>query len=256
MNKTHEAFIGALSFSVTPVLNYIHRGIGDFTVHGVDHSREVERQGLNVLKICNQNSRRCNTSSFEEYLVIGSAWLHDLGNIYGRKKHNESVREIIDRLYASNSLWGVLPNAIEPLKWICYAHSTSVSIESVPEYLDIEGRIKLRYLAALLRLLDASDMANRRAPVCVYELLKDHFEDQDSAKFWLSHQAIMDVFFPDNENSIIITVNNAAKAEIAVEDFIRNFDSVKNILKEYEFPWSSYRVKVIEKVPESEEESI
>jgi len=248
LNKTHEAWIGALSFSVTPILNYVHRGIGDYTVHHADHCREIQKLGSEILGKCNQRDRKCNTSSYEEYLVIASAWLHDLGNIYGREKHNETVCDILDKL-GPKYIWGLIPNSIDFLKWICYSHPPNVPIEKVPEFFDVEGGVKLRFLAALFRLLDASDIANRRAPLPVYELLKDHFEDPETDRHWVSHQAIMDVSYPDNDESIIITAFDEKKAQFAVDNFGKNFESVKPVLIKYEFPWRDYRLKVIEKVP-------
>jgi hypothetical protein len=251
LNQTHSGLIGGLSFSVTSILNYIHRGIGDLTVHGSDHSREIEAIAIDVMNKCNLKTGKCHTSSFEEYIVVSAAWLHDLGNIYGRKDHNQKSCDIIEKLYPSY-LWCLLANAVEPVKWLCYSHVSSVDMNTVPEFIDIEGGVKLRYLAALFRLLDASDMANRRAPLVVYELLKDHFEDPHSKDFWKSHQAIMDVSFPEDENSIIITLIDKKKADLAVQDFKRNLDSVKPILKEYDFPWLDYRLKKIEKVPKND----
>jgi hypothetical protein len=255
LNRLHEAWIGSLSFSVTPILTYIHRGIGDLTVHGADHCREVERIGIDVLQKCNRMERKCNTSSYEDYLVVASAWLHDLGNIYGRLKHNENSCKIIDKI-GKEYLWGLVPNAVDLVKWICYTHLSSVDINGVDEFVDVEGGVKLRYLAALFRLLDASDMANRRAPAPVYVLLKDSFEDADADKHWTSHQAIMDVSFPEDSELIVITVIDKDKAQLAVENFKKDFDSVKHVLAHYDFPWSDFRIKLIEKVPVDDEGGI
>lgn len=247
MNRLHEAWLGQLRFSVTPILSYVHRGIGDYTTHGADHCREVERLGRDVLLKCNSKARRCNTSSYEEYLLLASAWLHDLGNIFGREKHNENACRIIDQL-GTKFIWGLVPDAVEFIRWICYAHSTEVPIEEVPEAFKVEEGVKLRFLAALFRLLDASDMANRRAPLPVYELIKDEI-DEKTRQHWTSHQAILDVFYPDDSQTIMITVIDKDKAQFAVDAFRKKFDSVKNFLGPYEFPWKDYGLHNIKKVP-------
>lgn len=239
--------MGQLSFSVTPILNYVHRGVRDYTTHGADHCREVELLLRDVLSKCDSKVRRCNTNSFEEYLVLASAWLHDLGNIFGREKHNEATCKIIDQL-GTKYIWGLIPNAIELVKWICYAHPINVPIEEIRETVEVEGGVKLRFLAALFRLLDASDMANRRAPIPVYELIKDIIDDE-TQKHWTSHQAIWDVFYPEDNESMMITVFDKDKAQFAVDIFGRKFESVRNTLISYEFPWNKYEVIQIEKVP-------
>lgn len=247
LNRQHESWLGQLSFSVTSILNYIHRGIPDHTIHGPDHCREIESLARDVLTKCNSKARRCNTSSYEEYLVLGSAWLHDLGNILGREKHNETSCNIIDQLGAKY-IWGLAPNSVELVKWICYAHSVDVPIETVKETVSVEGGVKMRFLAALFRLLDASDMANRRAPLPVYELIKDKL-DGETQKHWTSHQAILDVFYPEDSESIMITVIDKDRAQFAVDIFNRKFESVKNTLISYEFPWRKFDINQIEKVP-------
>lgn len=247
MNRQHESWLGQLSFSVTPILNYIHRGVPDYTIHGTDHCREIESLARDILKKCNSKTRRCNTSSYEEYLVLASAWLHDLGNILGRDNHNKTSCDIIDQL-GTKYIWGLAPNAVELVKWVCFAHAVNVPIEKVEETVNVEGKVKLRFLAALFRLLDASDMANRRAPLPVYELIKEKL-DEETQKHWTSHQAILDISYPEDSESIVITVIDKDKAQFAVDIFNQKFESVRNTLISYEFPWRKFDIVQIEKVP-------
>lgn len=179
--------------------------------------------------------------------MLASAWLHDLGNILGRDKHNETSCDIIDKL-GTKYIWGLAPNAVELIKWICFAHAVDVPIETVDETVNVEGKVKLRFLAALFRLLDASDMANRRAPLPVYELIKDKL-DKETRKHWVSHQVILDISYPEDNESIIITVIDKNKAQFAVDIFNQKFESVRKTLISYEFPWKKFDIAQIEKVP-------
>ena len=181
MDKQHETWLGQMRFSVTPILQYIHRMIGDFTTHGVSHSESIENRCREVLRISNAQKSKCNTTSYEEYLLLASAWLHDLGNIWGRKEHNVNSCKIIDML-GPQHIWGLDPNSIELIKWICVSHSSNNPIK-IPEKIEVKGSVKLLYLASVFRLMDASDIDNQRAPKIVYELIKDKI-DAETDQHW------------------------------------------------------------------------
>lgn len=247
LDRQHEAWLSQLSFSVTPILQYIHRMIGEYTTHGVDHSENIERLCREIVEKCNAKTRKCNTSSYEEYLLLASAWLHDIGNIWGRDDHNLNSCKIID-LLGPKYLWGLDPNSIELIKWICFTHSSHDPIKEVPETIKVKGSVKLLFLSALFRLMDTSDIANRRAPLIVYELIKDKI-DEDTDRHWTSHQAVADIFFPDDDDAVVITVTDETKAKFAINRFGEKFGSVREILLHYEFPWKEFRICKIDKVP-------
>jgi len=245
MDGHHEAWLGQIKFSVTPILQYIHRMIGDFTTHGVSHSESIENKSREILQVCNAQKLKCNTSSYEEYLLLASAWLHDLGNIWGREQHNVNSCKIIDKL-GPEQIWGLDPNAVELIKWICISHSSNKPI-TIPKTIGVKGSVKLQYLSAVFRLMDASDIANQRAPKIVYELIKDKI-DPETDKHWASHQAIADIFYPPDEEVVLITVTDVEKAKFAIERYDKKFNSVRDILVSYEFPWKKYEVRTIDKV--------
>jgi len=245
MDKQHEAWLGQLRFSVLPILQYIHRMIGDFTSHGVSHSENIENRSREILQVCNAQKLKCNTSSYEAYLLFASAWLHDLGNIWGREQHNVNSCKIIDQL-GSQHIWGLDNNSIELIKWICVSHSSNDPI-NMPKTISAKGSVKLQYLSAVFRLMDASDIDNQRAPKIVYELIKDKI-NAETDKHWTSHQAITDIFYPPDEDTVFITVTDAEKAKFAIERYDKKFNSVRDILFEYEFPWNKYEVRTIDRV--------
>jgi hypothetical protein len=91
-------------------------------------------------------------------------------------------------------------------------------------------------------------MASRRAPICVYEAIKDQLS-HDSQRKWKSHHAVMDVCFPIDQKSIVITVTDKVEAQEAVSEFEADWISAKDVLLHHDFPWIETSVIEIPKIP-------
>lgn len=236
-----EAKLHELRHSVLPILEYSQRELRDHTTHGYMHSDEVEKLLVKILSRCNEREARCNIGSIEEYLLICAAWLHDIGNIVGRNDHNRITCDIIDQL-TPDDIWGLDPDCIEFVKWLCLAHSRSYRIEKVPARAPFRGtEIRLRYLTAVFRIADAADMNSKRAPIAVYEIIKANLP-KVSRQIWRSHQAVRDVSFLPSNNFIIVTVSDKRRASRAVKEFIKEHEEVKDVLEAHEFPYTDIRV--------------
>jgi metal-dependent HD superfamily phosphatase/phosphodiesterase len=247
LTKELEGKLAELRMSVLPLLQYVPRSIGDYTDHGASHSEELDRLVQLVVQMCNSKNRKCNISPLEEYLLLCASWLHDIGNLRGREKHNETTCSLIKKL-AGKHIWGIIDGTKEYLSWICFAHSREVKLDKVKETVELKGTIKLRYLSALFRLIDASDMASRRAPTCVFEAIADQLSNE-SKQYWKTHQAISDVCFREDSQEILVTVTRRNAAKTALDEYGKEFESVQKILSDYEFPCSKIRVVEIPKVP-------
>jgi hypothetical protein len=242
-----EARLGELRTSVSSLLQYVTRSTADYTNHGIAHSEEVERLLREVVELCNNRERKCNISPLEGYLLLSSAWLHDIGNVRGREKHNESTCLLLDKL-VGKYIWGIEADTVELLRWICYAHPRKIRLGKVPKSVQLRGSIKLRFLSALFRLIDASDMASRRAPFAVFLGIEDQLDDE-SKEYWKSHPAIMDVSFREETREIVVTVTDKKTAKKALDEFKKEFRSVRSILLDHEFPCTKLKVSQIPKVP-------
>jgi len=236
-----EAKLGVLRTSVMPILEYSQRELRDHTVHGPMHSENVEKLLVDIISRCNRHGGICRISQVERYILICAAWLHDIGNIVERNAHHRTTCEIIDRL-APAYIEGLSPDCIEPIKWVCLAHSRDYQIRDVPLEIAFRGAtVRLRFLAAIFRIADAGDMNSRRAPIGVYEILKNKLS-RKSDRIWRSHQAVRDVSFLQSGNSIIVTVTDKRKASFAVKEFISEFQEVRDVLELCGFPYNNVSV--------------
>jgi hypothetical protein len=231
-----NARLSELRVSVMPILEYSQRELRDYTIHGHMHSENVEKLLTDIILRCNMQGGDCSINPTEEYILICSAWLHDIGNILGRDNHNNKTCEIIDHLIPTE-IAGVDRDHIESIKWICYSHPREVSIYGVP--LETRYRstvVRLRYLTAIFRIADAGDISSRRAPRGVYKIIKGKLT-RKSDRIWRSYQAVRDVSFLPTENSIIMTATDKRKARPAASEFQAEFDEVEPILRRYHFPY-------------------
>jgi hypothetical protein len=243
MNSSEiEAKLGELRTSVRPILAYSQRELSDYTDHGPDHSERVERLLDAIICCCNLHDVESRIDLFDRYLLISAAWLHDLGNVLGRRAHNERTCTIIDKLTPAQ-IWGLPPDCVELVKWICYGHE-DLDLGEIPA----DERVRLRYLTAVFRIGDAADMDSRRAPIGVYRIIGDKLSTE-SRRHWRSHQAVRDVTFRPSGDSILVTVTKARRAAFAVKNFTDRFESAKHVLEEFNFPYTRIRVVPQRTVP-------
>jgi len=134
------------------------------------------------------------------------------------------------------------------VKWICLAHS-DYELRKVPLETHFHGSlIRPRYLTAVFRVADAADLESRRAPLPVYEILKEKLPDR-TRRIWKSYQNIRDVSFPREGNSIVVTVTNKRGASFALKEFSEDFESARPVLEDHDFPYSNIRVKIEKRAP-------
>jgi len=217
------------------ILPFLAREIGNYTDHGVKHSERIESE---VEKI-----RSFLDDAFSEYLLRASAWLHDIGYILGENGHNKNTSDLI-RKHAEKL--GIHGKEIEDLRWICLAHEMDFNINDVPPR---DGRIELRFLAALFRELDACDIKCDRSPDIVFQLIKEKLP-RLSIDHWNANQAIRDVIFDFRKKAIVVTVSkdNVDKAQIALDLIKGKVKSVKDELRG-KFPCTDLKIELFPSAP-------
>lgn len=216
------------------ILPYVQRGIVYHTAHDINHCVRVIENINRIVQIMNSNG--ASFSRAELRLLYISAWLHDIGNlrIDRRDDHaRESCRMLRALLERNNFLDGAewMQNCLESI--ILYHQSKNDLSRLVAEDYKVEGdRIRPRLLCAVFRLADACHMGPDRADGLVYFLIGDEFLE-DAEDHWKANRAILSVDFELSERQIVITTSHAIEANILIEHFKREFDSVAGYLKEY-----------------------
>lgn len=157
-----EVYQGYKSELTKWVHNSVNEGAamndGSFlTNHGNSHIATLIERASKLLNVekgleLDRNDSEFGLSPFELFLLLLSMHIHDAGNISGREKHEEKVKEIIDRLGAG------VANQHE-LTWvyifdIAKAHKGEI-IDELPaeDYLH-ERKIRPQLLAAILKFSD------------------------------------------------------------------------------------------------------
>lgn len=170
-----------------------------FTPHEEDHFRAVEYYLYKLIP----GDKYLYLSEAERFYLLGAAWLHDIGmSIYAiydeytdgdyiRKRHNELSQKL---LCERSELLGVDSRDAEVFGQLSYYHRKQTSIDECPEFSTggdgIGKGIRLRLLAAYLRLADGLDIAQNRVPDEAYAIVMT-YGMPDSAKIhWIRSKLI------------------------------------------------------------------
>lgn len=123
--------------------------------HGTEHIDSVILRASEIL-----NAAECEITPYEAYLFLFAVHLHDTGNVYGRDKHEQTCRSILNQLGTRAG-----DDDLEK-SWItriAMAHGgktpegnkdTINSLIPNPEIQLLGQTVRVQFLAALLRLAD------------------------------------------------------------------------------------------------------
>ncbi|MCK4730890.1 MAG: hypothetical protein KAT65_00400 [Methanophagales archaeon] len=137
----------------------VARNLIYFIPHGVEHSKKVE-SGIHELLKQNKNK----FSEQEWFLLLASAWLHDIGMIPGlfnddkktpewdmvvREEHHNRSSDYVNK--RAEKYWGLNRFERRALASMCEYHRKTMDLHEITE----EKNIRVRLLCAYLRLADA-----------------------------------------------------------------------------------------------------
>ena len=140
---------------------------GYLTDHGPSHIRTVIDRASQMI---GNPAKRLST--YEVYVLLVAIHLHDLGNVYGRKEHEEKLPEIISQI---GSRLGKDAVELQIIRDIAAAHggkdADGANVDTIgalqPEEPFRSAVVRMQLLAAILRfadeLADDADRASRLA---------------------------------------------------------------------------------------------
>jgi hypothetical protein len=70
------------------------RGDGYLTDHGEEHVRKVEKRASELIELGRPNS----ITPYEAYLLLLAIYFHDVGNVFGRRTHEQRAIDIMTRI--------------------------------------------------------------------------------------------------------------------------------------------------------------
>lgn len=223
ISDAYEAKLRQIEIVSKRFLKFVPRGIPNYPSHGVDHSQ-------NIIKLLNKfiGAWSITLTKKETYLLYLGAWVHDIGIITGRERHNESSSEILDKTPFFGSILG--KDVVALLKWIVIAHSSSYPMKKVPK--NFLG-VNLQLICSVFRIMDACEIAYSKCPGEVYELIKDDL-DAENDKYWKAHMSILGMWF--EAPKIKILVDNLEFSNILIEHLKEEIDSIRDVLDSNNIP--------------------
>jgi translation initiation factor 2B subunit (eIF-2B alpha/beta/delta family) len=194
-----------------------------YTDHSVGHFERVERNLDAILFGGNTNGPSSFIPCPEEAMyLLSAAWLHDVGMLFGifphedpsnctgegwdkcRREHERRTAQYIQTIWSTNCSWDSYER--EMLSNLCLYHRRRYSLTNFDPPIIIGKRtahhIRLRELAALLRLADAFHIDSSRVPLALRNLYLSTGMPLSSAVHWELPGLVTHVHFDHSERTI------------------------------------------------------
>lgn len=231
-----------------------------YTPHGAAHCRAVE----DLLHHLIPGSKHEELSEDEKFFLLASAWLHDLGMICGilpgdDDRDAEQIREehhVRSEKYLASSYSevGVKEYEKSALGLLSLYHRRRCPLSACPELLPVPGHsdLRLRLLAAYLRLADALHVDQTRAPADQYAISLAYNIPSKAKLHWLRSKFVLGIDVDEKEREIAVhfraphpprgsepedeEVDEAASQglerffDLVADDLASELDSVKDVL--------------------------
>jgi hypothetical protein len=198
-----------------------HEDLPHFTPHGVAHCEAVEK--IIHQLVTNSKEKVLKFTEKERFCLLASAWLHDIGmlpsvfqNIYPdetkepsliRERHHVTSAKYIVENY---SRCGVEEADKELLAEICHFHRRREDLNNCGQmftigFTDGENIIRLRLLAAYLRLADSLHVDISRAPAPYYNICLTYSIPSDSKLHWIKSQVVNGIAIDSKHHKIKVS---------------------------------------------------
>jgi hypothetical protein len=144
-------YLSARTLLIGQILPWIRSNEPDLTDHGPDHIRNVLDNAYQLL------GNTAQLSTEELYILCQSVLFHDVGNIFGRKKHNLKINAIYGEVF--KGLW-LNRQEMALVVSIGRSHSgkstdgTSDTLKDLKDDFIFGSKVRVQSLAAVLRFAD------------------------------------------------------------------------------------------------------
>jgi hypothetical protein len=211
--------LSILSSEQAEKLNLIARHVSDlvmswsggaafwtYTDHYMGHVENL----IQILNHLTSEDAARHFNSMEVFVLYCAIYLHDIGllSVDARQMEIESVRRehhLLSRRYIQSNfrLLALTAQEAELVATVCGAHK-SPNLAHVAETLAAgPWKIRLRFLAALLRLLDVLDIDHSRTPP-LFQLTSDPYPQLK--EIWRVNRAVSGIQFRPQDATVILRV--------------------------------------------------
>ena len=213
-----------------PILGFLPRQIPDYTDHGPLHANRVMYKCLDLIL---QAVSPAVLSPHMVFLLCASAWVHDIGNIIDRENHRHHSARLVERLWKEHYFIMLSERETTAISQVIEMHDTNDPLDQLEtDYVLEPGtpEVNLQLLAALLRLADACDIDNRRAPAMIFQLVKEKLPES-SKLHWIAHQNVEMCRYYLDIQMIKAKVRDIEKAKVATDIVEQRYGSVADVFK-------------------------
>jgi len=214
--------IGAIS---EQFLRFLPREIRTYPSHGYDHTRNIIKYIPDFLE-----KWGIRLNEIEIFLLYAAAWVHDIGCLVERDKHNMRSSEIISREKFFSSI--LTKEQLTSLKYIVEAHSSSncpYPINKVPKEW---GDVRLRFICSIFRIMDACDITDANCPSLVYKIIQPTL-GEESERHWKAHLNVEKLTF--RHPYIAIYVDKIEECRFLIDHLYREIELIQSVFNDYEF---------------------
>ncbi len=183
-----------------------------YTPHGAVHAQSVE----NIIHRLLPGESYKRLLEIERYYLLASAWTHDIGMISGIDNENEGrlhpakIREIHNKrseryIVNMHSMLDIDQKDAQALGLLALFHRKKEDIEKCPrEFVVGNETVRLRLLAAYLRLADALDVDQSRAPSSDYAICLAYNIPYSSKLHWIKSRLVSGIAVLPKERKILV----------------------------------------------------
>jgi hypothetical protein len=217
--------VSATILSVRELLHYLPGSEPSYTDHGVLHSQNLMRLLSNFLN----NWTGTAFTNEEKYLLSLAVWLHDIGCLLGREKHNEKSVQLLNHprfSFLDNFLNGDLKACLSN---IIIAHASKYDLKKIPRT-QINENVRLDLCCVTFRLIDGCDITDARTKPILYDILDSyHLISDESKPFWRCHLSTIGAVFDGNNINITYRKGKKTEASLLINHFKKDIRKMNTV---------------------------
>jgi len=235
-SKDLEAKLIQIGGFSEPVLRFLPREIRTYPSHGYDHTKNIVNYISKFLK-----NWEIQLNETELFLLYAGAWVHDIGCLVERERHNMRSSDIISSEKFFSSI--LTREQFRSLTYLVEVHSSTYCPYSIHDVPEEWGEVKLRLICSIFRLMDACDITNANCPPLVYNIIQSKL-GEESDRYWRAHLNIDKLTF--KYPNIVVFVDKIDECRFLIIHLQKEIESIQKVFAQYH-----YEIPIIQIVSKS-----
>ena len=195
-------YVSARKALLENILPEIKGQVPDITDHGADHIADV----LNIVETCLGEEIEALTP-IELYILCVSVLFHDVGNLYGRKQHNQNISKIYDFVRHKDITFQNEKKAVIQIAGAhtgCAKDGTKDTLRDVGNDMPVyKEPVRAQKIAAILRFADELAEGLQRTSV----FMQNHHNYSNESMIYHRYASITEHCIDKHGGRIAVTYN-------------------------------------------------